>query len=85
VYSTCSLSPLQNEEIVQHLLETDATAVLEPINTSGSSSINGSKRYSGGPRIPWRSGSIPGTVIFHPDDGISGLFIAKIRKRKRPR
>ncbi|TYZ66750.1 hypothetical protein PybrP1_001931, partial [[Pythium] brassicae (nom. inval.)] len=66
VYSTCSLSVKQNEEIVAAFLKEQPRAELEPIERDG---------------IPCEEGRLPGTIRFTPARNASGLFIAKIRKR----
>lgn len=81
VYSTCSLSLQQNEDIVQYLLRTEPHALLEPLEPilqpPGPSSSMATPRCA----CPWRpSEHLPGTIIFHPSEGVSGLFIARIRK-----
>jgi 16S rRNA C967 or C1407 C5-methylase (RsmB/RsmF family) len=97
VYSTCSLSPRQNEAIVSYLLEAEGgKAVLDPIMELGEpffSSLAEKEEGEGGKeggqgagpgRLPCRWGSLPGTLVFEPRFGeTSGLFIARIRKKER--
>jgi len=96
VYSTCSLSPRQNEAIVTYLLKAEAgKAVLDPITEFGEplfSSIGEGEEGEGGReggkgvgpgRLPCRWGSLSGTLVFEPRFGeTSGLFIARIRKEE---
>ncbi|CEG49202.1 tRNA cytosine-5-methylases and related enzymes of the NOL1/NOP2/sun superfamily [Plasmopara halstedii] len=66
IYSTCSLSFKQNEEIVSELLQDEPLALLDPIVA--------------GNDVPCREGKLPGTLRFIPSQNTSGLFIARIRK-----
>ncbi|XP_020247227.1 5-methylcytosine rRNA methyltransferase NSUN4 isoform X2 [Asparagus officinalis] len=67
VYSTCSLTTSQNEDVVEQFLSENTSAVLEEIDAADS----------------WhcRSGRIPKTLRFDPKTSqTSGLFIAKLKK-----
>ncbi|CAH2043038.1 unnamed protein product [Thlaspi arvense] len=67
VYSTCSLTLAQNEDVVDHFLAESSSAELQEIETA--------KDW------PCRSGRTPKTVRFEPStSATSGLFVAKIRK-----
>ena len=82
VYSTCSLSTHQNENVVKWLLQTEMNAFIIPVEFSSS---------KGNPAV---NGSVEGTVRFlpgvaraRPSDDSSflaggGFFAAKIGKRK---
>jgi len=91
VYSTCSLSPRQNEEVVQWLLDKCKGTFIIPISF-------GSLNKSASNNLPFiEEGSIPGTVRFNPirnetkDEHSmvdllfpgSGFFLAKIGKRQQ--
>ena len=70
VYSTCSFSVRQNEDIVQHFLKDRADAQLVPIHLS-----DDIDQRANNPRLP-------GTLRFSPQSTqTSGLFIAKLVKR----
>lgn len=86
VYSTCSLTTRQNEQVVHCLLDKHKDAFIIPV------SFNGNKKSSAD--LPFiEEGSIPGTVRFNPvikaKEGDcqtclspgSGFFLAKIGKR----
>lgn len=82
VYSTCSLSPMQNEQVVQWLLEKCQDSFIIPVSFSGPN-----KSSQDLPFI--EEGSIRGTVRFNPtlNDDVnsqliqgSGFFLAKIGK-----
>ncbi|TDH71525.1 hypothetical protein CCR75_001799 [Bremia lactucae] len=66
VYSTCSLSVKQNEEIVSAFLQDEPLATLDPIVADKA--------------VPCQEGRLPGTVRFTPSQNTSGLFIARICK-----
>ncbi|KAL3659453.1 hypothetical protein V7S43_015445 [Phytophthora oleae] len=67
IYSTCSLSVKQNEDIVTEFLKDEHLATLDPIINSDD--------------VPCKEGKIPGTLRFTPSQNTSGLFIARIRKK----
>jgi 16S rRNA C967 or C1407 C5-methylase (RsmB/RsmF family) len=78
VYSTCSLSVKQNEEVVQWLLENNPTASLIPIDFP---SLKHSRFVT--------EGTLKGTIRFYPTLGEElfygdGFFVAKLRKTKHP-
>ncbi|XP_058098501.1 uncharacterized protein LOC131243283 isoform X2 [Magnolia sinica] len=67
VYSTCSLTVAQNEDVVEQFLATNPSAELREIDVA--------KNW------PCRSGQIPKTLRFDPlTSQTSGLFIAKFVK-----
>eukprot|EP00898_Chlorokybus_atmophyticus_P003905 jgi/Chlat1/4515/Chrsp29S04444 len=68
VYSTCSLTRAQNEDIVQWLLDTRTDASLEAVPNAA--------------HWPCRQGDIAHTLRFDPlTSRTGGLFIARVRKR----
>ncbi|KAJ8764264.1 hypothetical protein K2173_006004 [Erythroxylum novogranatense] len=67
VYSTCSLTVTQNEDVVEWFLKQNASAELLEITAAGD--------------WPCKSGRIPKTLRFDPvTSKTSGLFVAKITK-----
>jgi len=67
VYSTCSLTVAQNENVVQRFLSTQPSADLRKIGLANT--------------WPCRSGGIPKTLRFDPvTSQTSGLFVAKFSK-----
>ncbi|KAK9067406.1 hypothetical protein SSX86_014734 [Deinandra increscens subsp. villosa] len=71
VYSTCSLTYAQNEDVVQKFLSLNPCAELME--------IDGSKCW------PCKSGRIPKTLRFDPlTSSTSGLFVAKFTKQPEP-
>lgn len=75
VYSTCSLTRAQNEEVVQWLLDAEPQAELAPIPSlsPGSGGADG--------QLPWEEAGLPHTLRFNPlTTGTSGLFIARLTK-----
>jgi 16S rRNA C967 or C1407 C5-methylase (RsmB/RsmF family) len=67
VYSTCSLTHAQNEDVVDQFLSENFSAELQEIEMA--------KDW------PCRSGRTPKTLRFDPStSATSGLFVAKIRK-----
>ncbi|KAG1693020.1 hypothetical protein DVH05_024056 [Phytophthora capsici] len=66
IYSTCSLSVKQNEDIVTKFLKDEPLAQLDPIVCTDG--------------VPCKEGNIPGTLRFTPSQNTSGLFIARILK-----
>ncbi|PKI68202.1 hypothetical protein CRG98_011401 [Punica granatum] len=67
VYSTCSLTVAQNEDIVERFLQENASAVLQEVDAAKS--------------WPCRCGRIPKTLRFDPSTSqTSGLFVAKFTK-----
>ncbi|GAB4847545.1 hypothetical protein Ancab_026604 [Ancistrocladus abbreviatus] len=67
IYSTCSLTVAQNEDVVEKFLSQNASAKLQEIDAS--------KHW------PCKSGRIPKTLRFDPlTSQTSGLFVAKFTK-----
>ncbi|OQS03953.1 hypothetical protein THRCLA_03764 [Thraustotheca clavata] len=65
VYSTCSLSIKQNEDIVRQFLKDTPSASLLPINSTD---------------VPCQPGGIAHTVRFTPLEGMGGLYVALFTK-----
>jgi NOL1/NOP2/sun family putative RNA methylase len=77
VYSTCTLSPEENEEVVDHLLRAARNAQLEPVTLAGFKLRSGLVAYK---NRKFHS-SVEKTVRVYPQDNDSeAFFIAKIRK-----
>ncbi|RMD58616.1 RsmB/NOP family class I SAM-dependent RNA methyltransferase [Candidatus Woesearchaeota archaeon] len=78
VYSTCSLEPQENEEVVSHILETEKDAKTEPIHLNlkngGAILEFEGKKYHKGVENCLR--------LWPQDNDTEGFFIAKIRKIK---
>ncbi|KAI9988238.1 hypothetical protein PInf_021632 [Phytophthora infestans] len=68
IYSTCSLSVKQNEDIVSKFLEDQPLATLDQTTVDHD--------------VPCKEGKLPGTLRFTPSQNTSGLFIARIHKKK---
>lgn len=67
VYSTCSLTVAQNEEVVEQFLKENASAELQEVEVS--------KNW------PCKNGQLPNTLRFDPlTSQTSGLFVAKFTK-----
>lgn len=67
VYSTCSLTAAQNEDVVEQFLRENASAELQEIDAATN--------------WPCKSGGIPKTLRFDPlTSQTSGLFVAKFTK-----
>ena len=67
VYSTCSILPEENEEVVQGVLRSGSVELC-PIEESF---------MNGFPRLPCR---LPGTLLICPDALYEGFYVAKLRK-----
>ncbi|CAH0479818.1 unnamed protein product [Peronospora belbahrii] len=66
IYSTCSMSTKQNEDIVSEFLQDESLAKLDAIARSKD--------------VPCQEGKLPGTLRFTPSQNTSGLFIARVHK-----
>lgn len=67
VYSTCSVIPAENEDIISWALKSPGV-VLSKIDTS---------RFEG---VPLLESGIPGTVLVCPDKDYEGFFAARLKK-----
>lgn len=67
VYSTCSILPEENEDIVRYALSTGGMELV-PMEESWVSLL---------PRLPVQ---IPGTLLICPDKEYEGFYVAKLRK-----
>mmetsp|Transcript_31634 Transcript_31634/g.50503 ORF Transcript_31634/g.50503 Transcript_31634/m.50503 type:complete len:424 (-) Transcript_31634:2668-3939(-) len=86
VYSTCSFSRLQNEDIVLWLLDTERFAQLEHIDVGNTGAVQGfgeTKDKLASESVPFRRSTVlKETIYFDPEtSGTSGLFCAKITKK----
>ena len=82
VYSTCSLTRRQNEDVVQWLLATAPNAKLVPVHFGEPEEVKESVGEGvSTAQTPWHAGTIPHTLRFSPHRShTSGLFIAKFQK-----
>lgn len=77
VYSTCTLSPEENEDVISWALEKENDAIsLESISIDGLSSEPGVRTWG----TKKYNESISHTMRIYPSDTMEGFFIAKIRK-----
>ncbi len=67
VYSTCSILPEENEEVVEYAMK-GGSVELVPIDDTQMNQL---------PQLPVR---IPGTLLICPDTHYEGFYIAKMRK-----
>ncbi|KAF0750198.1 hypothetical protein AaE_006798 [Aphanomyces astaci] len=67
VYSTCSLSRKQNEDMVDQFLQDEPTARLETFDTTN---------------VPHQPGHIDHTIRFTPLENMGGLFVSLFSKTK---
>ncbi|HSW89144.1 MAG TPA: RsmB/NOP family class I SAM-dependent RNA methyltransferase, partial [Candidatus Saccharimonadales bacterium] len=79
VYSTCTLSPEENEEVIDWILKKEGDAIdIEPIEIKGLKSDE--------PIMQWRKQTfnprIKNTLRIFPSSTMEGFFVAKIRKLK---
>lgn len=92
VYSTCSLSAKQNEQVVQWLLEKHKNAFIIPVSFSKSRNLSSKTSQRATDSLSFiQEGSIAGTVRFNPSVEVAscgeclfsggGFFLAKIGKR----
>ena len=88
VYSTCSFSERQNEDVVRWLLQQEPSAEVRPVEVVVVAAAAGSDSAAGLPAplaplvpLPGAAGTLKHTLRFGPGCGTSGLFVAKIQKR----
>lgn len=84
VYSTCTLEPMENEEVVDHLLEREAEAYLEEIDLHKTPEFADYARYITPGITKWSghtySAENKKTIRVIPSKYTEGFFVAKIRK-----
>jgi 16S rRNA C967 or C1407 C5-methylase (RsmB/RsmF family) len=85
----CSFCASQNEAVVRDLLEHDPTAVLmdaaevwQQEDGSLPAVVEAARAAATSPPLP-AGVALAGTLRFGPSCGMSGLFIAKIGKKKK--
>jgi 16S rRNA C967 or C1407 C5-methylase (RsmB/RsmF family) len=80
VYSTCTLSPEENEEIIQFLLEKNRNAELEKIAIPGFRLRSGLPEYNG---KKFDSQLEKAVRVLPQDNDSEAFFVARIRKVKK--
>lgn len=78
VYSTCTLNPFENEEVLDYALNKYQDLKLEKINLQLSNVISGIKQYKERMYNP----EVTKAIRIIPNENMEGFFIAKIIKRK---
>lgn len=77
VYSTCALSPEENEEVVDYILKKEKGAVeIEPIELLGLHQDAGLSFW----KHKVFDDSLKKTLRIYPNDAMEGFFVAKLRK-----
>jgi len=72
VYSTCTISPTENERLITAFLDSNADFSLEDLTSA-------LPEFAAAETV--RSGSLPGTLLtFPPRDGTAGFFISRLRR-----
>ena len=77
VYSTCTYSPEENEEAVNHLLKTHSSAEVIPVSLNGVKTRGGFSAWRG---KQYASGTGNSVRIYPHDNDTIGFFLAKIIK-----
>lgn len=77
VYSTCTLSPEENEGVVTSLLERREDAVVQPVSFDAEKTIRSIKIWQG-KRYPKEV--YEGAIRVFPHDYMEGFFLSRIRK-----
>lgn len=78
VYSTCTLEPLEDEEVINHILEREETAEVQDITLP----ITKSKTFSEWEGKTYRPEISKCLRIYPQDNDTEGFFVAKIKKNK---
>jgi len=77
VYSTCTLAPEENEEVVDHILEREGSLKVEEIKIKGLKTHKGLAEWNGRKYAH----DTEKTIRIHPkDNNTQGFYIAKLRK-----
>jgi 16S rRNA (cytosine967-C5)-methyltransferase len=72
VYSTCTISPIENERLITAFLDSNAQFSLEDL-ASGLPELAAERTLI--------AGGLPGTLLtFPPRDRTAGFFIARLRR-----
>ncbi len=79
VYSTCSLEPEEDEEVISRFLEEHPDATLESINLKGLKTGNPVLAFEGKKYNPMVANTLR---LWPQDNDTEGFFVAKIRKGK---
>ncbi|MFH0906521.1 MAG: RsmB/NOP family class I SAM-dependent RNA methyltransferase [archaeon] len=77
VYSTCTISPEENEEVIMHLLENEPSASIEKINLKLEGLSNGLTNYK---NKNYNSSLKNAIRIFPHKTNLEAFFICKIKK-----
>lgn len=77
VYSTCTLSPEENEEVVMSLLERRSSAIIQPMEFSSELTARNLKKWNG---KHYTEGVFGGVVRVCPNEYMDSFCLARIRK-----
>jgi NOL1/NOP2/sun family putative RNA methylase len=79
VYSTCTLSVEENEEVIDWILDKEGDAIeIEPIELTVSDAISGLTEYGNKKYDP----KVAFSMRIFPSEQMEGFFVAKIKKNK---
>lgn len=77
VYSTCTLSPEENEGVITSLLQRREGAIIQPLKFNAEKNIRKIKTWEG---IKYPAEVSSGVLRIYPSDHMEGFFVARIRK-----
>lgn len=77
VYSTCTLSPEENEGVVSSLIERRRDAIVQPLTFDAEATVKSIKKWDGRQYPPAVSGGI---VRIFPSDHMESFCLTRIRK-----